>query len=479
MPARTSSRSRLVACAAFVLSGALGLAAPAHAQNFVQLVRDPRLISPAGLGPNYSGLTGGGFGLPSRRPNFGIETGEFVIQPRFLLEGSFTSNFFRVDERTIIRDVEANPSGVFVTHLRPGVGLFNPSPSNVALSLSLDADVMMPVSDREAVQDQSTVGGLASASVAFFPKSALTLVLHEQFQRTLWMRPATEIGNANLNRNELGADLSFHPGGRALDVTAGYRWEIQRFEDIDRLDQDRHRFRLMSSWRFYPLTYAFLEGTYDVTTYVNAPDDTTAGVGNFVAGTPLRAYVGLSGYLTERIAFLGRVGYGNSFLDTSNGQALEDFSSVIGMAQVTFRFPPRTAIHLGAARDFELVPLGGHRRYMRVYGSLEQQIGSVARLGVDIGWDMRDYGAWEPVPVEVADGIVVSTASDRERQENRLRGGVLLDFDISRLFGLTVGYRYDAVLTDYNITVEGLEGTSQSYLGYDEHRVYGSLNLRY
>ena len=154
-------------------------AAPASAQNFEQGLRDPRLISPAGLGPVYSGLTGAGVGLLSKKPAYGVLAGDFILQPRFFLEGSYNSNFFRIDDRN------GDAEGVFTTHIRPGVALFNPQYDKVAFSLGLDVDVFLPVSGNDDVTSQTNVGGTANVAVALFPKSALTLTLHEEFNRTI------------------------------------------------------------------------------------------------------------------------------------------------------------------------------------------------------------------------------------------------------------------------------------------------------
>ena len=91
--------------------------ASAFAQHFEQGLKDPRIISPAGLGPSYSGLTGAGVGLVSKKPLFGVAAGDFIIQPRLFLEGSYNSNFFRVDTRN------ASPEGALTLHVRPGVAL--------------------------------------------------------------------------------------------------------------------------------------------------------------------------------------------------------------------------------------------------------------------------------------------------------------------------------------------------------------------
>ena len=446
--------------AALVLAGA-----PASAQHFEQGLRDPRVISPIGLGPQYSGLTGAGVGLVSKKPRYGVAAGDFIIQPRFFLEGSYRSNFFRVDTRN------ADPEGAFTLQLRPGVALFNPQYDKVAVSLGLDADVFVPISGNEAATDQTNVGGTARLSVALFPKSAFTLTLHEQFNRTIWMRPTVSL-NANRNWNRVGADVSFHPGGRALDFSLGYAYDLVSYDDLDDLDNDEHTLRFLASWRFYPMTYTFLEATAGFMSYARSTtSDELSRSGNYVDGAPVKAYLGLSGYFTERLALLLRAGYGNSFLDRDP----EDFSSFIGQAQLSYRFGPKTVLHGGIARDFELAPLGGYMSFIRGYLTFTQRIGELAEFHADLAYDARRFGEWVPAP-RVSDGLTtIPVASEAERTEGYVRAGVVVDFDISRLVGVTVGYRYEGVLSDYSLS----DSIATRFVAYDDHRVYGSLNLRY
>src|SRR5262245_26043904 len=114
---------------ASALTMLLATAARADAQEFEQGWSDPRILSPAGLGPRYSGLLGAGVGLLSKKPRFGVSAGEFVLQPRFFLESEYRSNFYRVDSR------DDDPEGAFALHARPGLALFNPDFDTVALSL--------------------------------------------------------------------------------------------------------------------------------------------------------------------------------------------------------------------------------------------------------------------------------------------------------------------------------------------------------
>jgi len=447
------------------LAVSLLLVAPsASAQHFEQGVRDPRIISPAGLGPSYTGLTGSGVGLVSKKPSFGIEAGDFIIQPRLFLEGSYRTNFFRSDPRA------GDPQGVMSLHVRPGLALFNPQFDLVAVSLGLDADIFVPLSGDERVTDKTTAGGVARLAVALFPRSALTLTLHEEFDRTIWMRPQLNL-NANRNRNRVGADLSFHPGGRALDFTLGYTYELTRYDDLTDLNIDAHILRFLASWRFYPMTYAFLESSVRLFAYSReASEEEQARPGNFVPGTPLKVYAGLSGYITERLAVLIRAGYGNTFLERDP----EDFSSFIGQLQVSYRISPKAVLHAGAARDFDLAPFGGYKEFFRAYASFTQRIGELAEVSVDLAYDVRTYGEWVPsaraglVPVD-------PVASDPQRSENFVRAGIMLDFDLTRLLGATLGYRYEALVSDFTIST----GEFVSFVGFDDHRIYASLNLRY
>lgn len=454
-----SRLARWAGCALLLLV----FAAPAaRAQQFEQGWSDPRLISPAGLGPRYSGLIGAGVGLVSKKPSFGVSAGEFVLQPRLFLESEYRSNFFRIDPRN------GDPEGALALHVRPGLALFNPDYDDVALSFGVDLDVFVPFGE-ERVTDRTNIGGVARVAVGLFPRAAISLTLHETFERTLWMRPMVT-RNANRNHNVIGADLGFHPGGRALDFTLGYAYELERYDHLDRLDADTHHLRFLGSWRFYPMTYTFLESMLAVRDYVSRASGDEEAIGNLVPGTPFRIYAGLSGLVIERLALLVRAGFGDSFLEQG-----EDFSSFVGMLQASWRFSSRSVVHVGFARDFEEAPLGGFVEYVRPYLAFTQRFGEIAELNVDFAYDYRTYGRWEPTETDVFGEETLPIASQERRREGAIRAGVVLDLDVSRLVGATIGYRFDGVISDFALLSQGVE----NHVGYDDHRLFASLNLRY
>ena len=107
------------------------------------------LGSPTSLGA-YSGVTRTGEGLANTRPKFGIRAGDFVVQPRLFVESMYSTNFFREDPRNEGTEL----SDVMALHLRPGVAIYNPGFTNVAFSLSADADGHLPLGSEERVAAQ-------------------------------------------------------------------------------------------------------------------------------------------------------------------------------------------------------------------------------------------------------------------------------------------------------------------------------------
>ena len=350
---------------------------------------NPSLVNPIGLGSNYTGPVRAGLGITHTDSAYGVAVGEFVLQPRFLAETEMTSNFFKVDTRNL----ETEETLAFSLHLRPGLGIENPNASTVKFMFATDVDVLVPLSEDEAVTSQTNVGVESQAAVTFTIKRLMSFTLKENFWRELLVRPfSAGGGDSHRSRNSAGLDVTFHPGGGALVFELSYDLDIVLYDSLSLLDDMQHKLRFMTSWRFLPLNYAFLEASVGFQSYLEeVTAEEQASTGNRVEGMPVRVYGGFSGYLTNRIAVMLRVGYGNSLLESG-----EDFSSFIGDARVSFRFSPRTALHVGGGRSFSLVGMGGHLDTIRSYVSFEQSLADLVLLHLDVGFDYLVYGDWAP-----------------------------------------------------------------------------------
>jgi hypothetical protein len=422
----------------------------------------------------YSGVMPIGEGLTSSRPKFGIRAGDFVVQPRLFVESFYASNYFREDERNegvVLSDVVA-------MRLRPGVAIYNPGFTNVAISLAVDADALLPFGEEERIKAQSDLGGDVHGKIDLFPKRALTMALTGRFKRELWTRPSSGTSSADRNDVTVGTGLAFHPGGRALELRAGYQLKVVAYDDLDSQNTDSHNFSFQTSWRFFPLSYLVMDASMRMVSYVGQEEPVIGAIGYHAEASPWKVVGGMSGYFSERLALRLRGGYGDAMVEEG-----ESHAGPIADVRLTYRFGMQTAWHLGYNMDFETAALGGFYSYHRGYTSLEQNIGRIGRLHLDAGVDIRVFGAYEPgdsvVQIDGVDEPVTVTASDLNRSDMIIRAGMLMDFDFSRLFGLTAGYRYESSVSDYSATSIFQGKTRVNFAGYTDHRVIVSLNLRY
>ena len=71
---------------------------------------------------------------------------------------------------------------------------------------------------------------------------------------------------------------------------------------------------------------------------------------------------------------------------------------------------------------------------------------------LDFSVDQRRFGRWVPGllsnPAD-PESQIRPTASDAHRNDLVLGAGVLVDVDLTRVFGLTLGYRFSTNLTDF------------------------------
>ena len=436
------------------------------------------LGSPTSLGA-YSGVTQTGEGLPNTRPKFGIRAGDFVVQPRLFIESMYSSNFFREDDRNVNSEI----SDVMALHLRPGLAIYNPGFTNVAFSLAADADGHFPLGDEERVKAQQDLGGDVHGKLNLFPKRALSMALNGRFKRELWTRPSSGTGSADRNDVTAGANLAFHPGGRALEMKLGYTLNMVTYDDLASQNTDSHRLSLQTSWRFYPLSYLILDATMRMVEYHDGDEsDGLAADGYHVEGSPWKVLGGMNGYFSDRLAFRIRGGYADTNLDAGEG-----YTGAIADVRMTYRFSVKSVWHLGYNLDAETAALGGFYSFHRGYTSFEQSLGKLGRFHVDFSVDSRSFGAYRPAnsTFEDQDGneqIVLIEASSPNREDLMMRAGLVMDFDFSRLFGLTLGYRYEASISDYftTSTPQIADGESQDFFaGFEDHRVLLTLNLRY
>ena len=450
----------------------LALAAPAGAQAPpVDYVRSNGGIGGIDQGP--------GIRLQFNEPR-GIRVGSFIIWPSLFLEGRWDSNLFAKADADQGKIVDAP-----VLRIVPAVALKNPHPRTLGFTLGVETDVRLYISDNADVSDQQNVGVKADLALDILPRGPVTVTLYDVFRRDLQTRNFDSPQTYNQNLNKGGVRVSIHPGGGALNIALGYGFAISKFDDYPMGDYLFHEIQLLTTWRFYPKTAAFLEVLSEIRDWDTEPDR-----GRFVDGAPIRVNLGLSGYLTKKLAVLLKLGYGNGLYESGpnfgdvdcEGSSEVDKCRFVGFlntllvhAEVAARFTPTVLLAAGYKRDFRDSFYGNFYTEGTTY--LRGQFRFWRRVGLEfaLGYHLIDFAPWDPG----AEGIPNVRVSHTRRRDQAVSANVKVDVDITRWIGVTLGYETRAVFSNFFIEEVRAGGVFIDYGRYTRHQVYASVNVRY
>ena len=427
---------------------------------------------PAPYVQGNAGLTGffDGPGIRLRTERVrGIRAGDFLLWPGLVLEGRYDSNFFQG------ADSEA-PKPVPVLRIVPSFGVSNPNPNRIALSLGANADIRLLLSSDEAVQKQQGVGATTDLRVDILPKAPVSVTIQDSFRRALETPNFSTSTTYDQNVNKAAIQVRVQPGGGALRVITGYAFGFDFFDDYAAGDYMYHEARLLATWRFYPKTAAFLEGSGQFWSWQNP--DVNDPLVRHIDNNPLRVVAGVNGYVTKKIAALIKLGYGNSFHDA--GPA---FNSAIGQVELGYKFIPSVLLAGGFSRDFQNSYYANfyteNRTYLRVQADLWHRL----KLDASAAYHLIDFAEFDPGDSTCNPNTTVCVhVSHTERRDQAVTGHLSAEVDITRWIGLTVGYEVRGQFTNFETTVRGPLSPPEGSVDkgeYIKHQVYASLNVRY
>jgi len=319
----------------------------------------------------------------------GVRAGVLEIHPSAWFEGGYDNNVFYDSTR----EVFSPPNAATVLRVGGGISAENRNPNNIGLSLSgrftyrhltgLD-DPDSAISDRVVEARNGLASAAAQGVVAVFPQSAVTLELHENFRYS--EHPTYETSEVGFERleNEIGPDLRFRPGGRALELRLGYRYQNVAFLDASdagatRFEKSAHRGRLLTQWRWLPKTSLLLDIHYDVVDYATNPDRDSR---------PFRAEAGIRGLLTQRISVVALAGYFNTFnaIGTS-------YAGPVAQLEVNYVVEPTLTVGVGYTHDAEDTGFSNFYTVDGVFARTELHFLGRFTVGGKVGYD---YIVFEP-----------------------------------------------------------------------------------
>ena len=398
--------------------------------------------------------------LPPAAERWGVKTGAFRIWPRLGVEGRYDSNFFREHS-------SEGPVSVGSLRVVPGVTLVNPKPRLFRLYLDLMGDVRIYFGDDDSVTGHTNAGATASLEVEFFPRSVVGFRIFDRFHRDLEARSYETDENLNRNDNLAGLQVLFRPGGRALQIGLEYAFGMQLHDTFKAGDNFYHDFGMEIVWKFYPLTSAFLEVDFKMIDYASASADTDGHVPN-IESMPLRAIIGLNGYITKRLGLLVQAGWAHGFYGRG-----ASFSGPIGMARVSYHITPSTLFQVGYGRDYENSLWGNYWAEHRAFLSVQQQfLDRRVDLQLNASYHYRDFARFDPAST-------LGEPSQKVRTEHEIKVGVGAHFAVARWLDLSVGYSYSSIMSPFEISATTDAGTSVDKSSYHRHQVYGGVVGRY
>ncbi|MBS2025946.1 MAG: outer membrane beta-barrel protein [Deltaproteobacteria bacterium] len=235
-------------------------------------------------------------------------------------------------------DPSIDPADV-ILHVRPGLKLVAPSP-NVDFAGQAKLDWNYYTALLAQTGDLSYLGVELNANLVLGKDGPVGLTLDDTFSRSdRTTNPTLGLGTIT-DHNTLAARLRVAPGGGAIEGGLGYNFQVESYElskaanigcteDVcngtkyGQYGSQTHAFSLDARWKFLPKTAIVFDATETLRVY----DTQSANV----PVSPLRIEGGLAGLLTEKVRFVLKGGYLNTF---SSGQV--NFVGMIGQAELAF-----------------------------------------------------------------------------------------------------------------------------------------------
>lgn len=259
--------------------------------------------------------------------------------------------------------------------------------------------------------------------------------------------------------NTASAEARWAPGGGRLSSTLRYSNILDIYEDdsLKKASSVGHQLLLDVSWKWLPKTAIFLQASQGYITYLY---DNSGKVPSY----PLRAFAGLRGLITPRIAALLALGYANGFY--SSGTSTSGFlgsSYLQAQAMITPTLVSRVVV--GYKHDFSNSVVSNFTYDDTIYLSYAHQIAGRVSLSLSGRYIHRNF-----------QGNIVGVPPGDGRIDSLFNVGGSLDFYPRNWMYVGAGYALFANTSNAALT-DGM-GNKQS-LDYVKQQVFARLGVTY
>lgn len=398
----------------------------------------------------------------------GARFGEFILVPFASVRGGYNTNVFRAHP-----DEGGEKTGALLA-VTPGFRLWNPAFSWVRLKWDAAVDVNFWFSEHESVKNQGRVSADSTLRADFFPRSVVGFFVADRFIRATQPANVSDVNAMDNNYNKAEAGIQVRPGG-ALEFALSYAYNFRLYDENARFDKQWHEVKFLTSWDFFPRTSFLIDVDWR---YMDWDQDN-----EFlrIDSMPLRATVGLRGYITKKLALLIKAGYGGGFYDDTFASS-EDIQTVIGELSIAFKPLPSIVIDVGYDRNFWDSYYGTYFLADSAHLVFRAQMIRKINFEASVQYGYISYAHVDPGAGSVEiDGKTYSsiTPNQIDRRDHMLRAKAEFNFSILRYLQLDVGYKFDSVFTDFQTSYVGDYGTDTDFGSYMAHYVYGGLRILY
>lgn len=408
--------------------------------------------------------------LPSITKVRGVRSGDFTLMPSIGVIGHHDTNVFNGNEQ----DVGNSPVAGTSLRLAPKLGLTNSTSSEVQFQFDAKGDVRIYMSEIEELSELTNFGGTADLGVTLAARKAISFTMFDHFTRSLQADNWQTLNNLNRVHNEVGGRVSFHPGEiperRPFEVSLLGSYVVDKFEKFVNGSTSAVRTRLTSSWRFLPKTAFIFDATWDFRKF-----DNSNLLGITSNNRPWRVTTGLAGAVSKRVTARLTGGYGMSLHDSG-----PQFSAPIWGVGIGYRASATTLVNLDYTHNFYDAFMGNFVDFHRGSASLNQRFG--AMLDVTL-YGTVTYGVYGALAQDSINQIAAQTKDVTGISVAPVRTDVVLDagiranFEISRVLGAGLSYRFNGVFTDF--VVKTTDNRILDVGSYTSNELQASLTLRY
>ena len=287
----------------------------------------------------------------------------------------------------------------------------------------------------------------ANLGLTILPGRPFSIQITDDFGRSI--RPFTEnLGMVSYGRitNDAGLRLNFSTEGQLLQISAGYNFKLDFFEEPQFQFGNRfqHVLSLQETFRFLPQTAIIHRTQFTILDYFG-PRSITALTPSVNSGFLLRTQVGINGAITNEFSVLAMVGYSAGFFDQSSAGSAYDqeYESLSAQVQARWRIEENTNLTFGYDRDFQPSFLGNFYRVDRGVAAFQTIIDGQFLLGVDASFGYYEFGA------ALASDGTTPVGSTSTRGDFRLISSIFAEYRFTDYLGVNGTLRYTGNFTDY------------------------------